>query len=68
MEKDKKTTTNWDRCCLCQTITEEKLVQPSPKTAHLVSGYKTLAENIPKFHELHFQYHLILVGLMMVVE
>ena len=53
MKKDKKTTTNWDRYCLCQTITEEKLVQPSPNTAHLGSMYKTLAENIPKFHELH---------------
>ena len=53
MNKDKKTTTNWDRCCLCQVPIEEKLVQPSLKTAHLDSGYETLAENIPKLHEVH---------------
>ena len=28
-------------------------MQLSPKTAHLGSGYKTLAQNIPKFHEDH---------------
>lgn len=45
---------NWDLCALCQLeITNEKLVSPiNDKRKDRGSGYKSLAENLPKFEEV----------------
>ena len=44
---------NWDWCVLCQVEnTNEKLVSPvNDKRKDRRSGYKSLAENLPKFKE-----------------
>ena len=45
--------TDWSKCFLCQVDTNEALVQPDKnKSTQTVSGYTSLANNIPEFHLL----------------
>ena len=44
---------DWTKCCLCQTITDEKLQDPQcSKQISSDTAYKNFTENIVKFHEL----------------
>lgn len=45
--------TVWEKCCLCQEVTEEKLTQPRDVARKGESGYAMLARNIPKLKELN---------------
>lgn len=38
--------TNWDKCCLCQTDSSEKLISTK-------AGYFNIAQNIPLFHAIN---------------
>ena len=44
----KRTSTNWESCCLCQKETSEKLNEPHTKQ-HLHKAYETLEQDI-KFY------------------
>lgn len=47
---EKEKSKDWNLCCLCQSVTSEKLVDPlackRPASGIYTSGYKTLAENL----------------------
>ena len=43
--------TNWEECCLCQEVKNEKLTKPRDVTRRGESGYAMLTRNIPKLHE-----------------
>lgn len=46
--------TDWNKCVLCQKITDESLQCPAESTRHDVgAGYSTIAFNIRSFNELH---------------
>lgn len=48
-----KRSTNWMKCCLCQTDTKEPLQSPPIHHVSQHDGYKTIATNIPLFHKIN---------------
>lgn len=46
--------TNWDKCCICQQDTKEKLIQPSLFNREQDrAGYGNIARNVPLFYEIN---------------